>query len=339
MNGIAKIIYDTYKGNIPTKFASVSKSEREEAIRKEILSALGIENFERKAFRRAWRENRVKVYAIIEEVANQVMVDGDYQKSAFFNQFVDVKNLALGDSGEFYVEGKNELIVSEFSGSHFDLRRQRIDGGETFAPKMRDYGIKVYEYFERILSGRASIEELVVLLYEAIEKKLSEMAEATFMVAMQKLPTPFKVGGNYDEDAILEMLAHLEATNGEKPVLVGTKMALRKLQGIVGGEWSDAMKGERNANYILPVWNSYSCMEIAQGHKMGTFEFTMDNNKVYAISGSNTKLVKMILEGDTEVKEISDGTDNADRSLETAVTFKAGVAVVYNKMIGEISLA
>lgn len=339
MNGIAKIIYDTYKGNIPTKFASVSKSERDEAIRKEIFEALGIEKFERKAFRKAWRENKNKVYAIIEEVANQVMIDGEYQKSAFFNQFVEIKNYALGDTGEFYVEGKNELIVQEFSGSHFDLRRQRIDAGQSFRVGMKDYGIKVYEYFERILSGRASIEELVVLLYEAIEKKLAEMAEATFMSAMTKLPTPFKVGGSYDEDAILEMLAHLEAINGEKPVLVGTKMALRKLQGIVGGEWSDAMKQNRNDALILPVWNSYSCMEIAQGHKVGTFEFSMDNNKVYAISGSNTKIVKMVLEGDTEVKEISDGTDNADRSLETAVTFKAGVAVAYNKMIGEISLA
>ena len=339
MNGIAKIIYDTYKGNIPTKFASVSKSERDEAIRKEIFEALGIEGYERKAFRRAWRENKNKVYAIIEEVVNQVMVDGEYQKSAFFNQFVEIKNYALGDTGEFYVEGKNELIVQEFSGSHFDLRRQRIDAGQSFTVGMRDYGIKVYEYFERILSGRASIEELVVLLYEAIEKKLAEMAEATFMSAMTKLPATFKVSGNYDEENILEMLAHLEAVNGEKPILVGPKMALRKLQGIVGGEWSDGMKQTRNEALVLPVWNSYSCMEIAQGHKLGTFEFTMDNNKVYAISGSNTKIVKMVLEGDTEVKEISDGTDNADRSLETAVTFKAGVAVAYNKMIGEIALA
>lgn len=339
MNGIAKIIYDTYKGNIPTKYASVSKSERDEAIRKELLNALGIEKFERKAFRRAWAKNKHEVYAVIEEVVNQVMVDGEYQKSAFFNQFVEVKNLALGDTNEFYVEGKNELIVSEFSGSHFDLRRQRIDAGQTFPVAVRDYGIKVYEYFERILSGRASIENLVTLLYEAIDKKLSEIAESTFMVAMEKLPTPFKVGGNYDEDAILEMLAHLEATNGEKPILVGTKMALRKLQGIVGGEWSDGMKETRNNALVLPVWNSYTCMEIAQGHKIGSFEFTMPNNKVYAISGSNTKLVKMVLEGDTLVKEISDGTDNADMSLETAVIFKAGVAVAYNKMIGEISLA
>lgn len=339
MSAIAKILYDVHKGNIPTQYTSVSKAERDEAIRKEIFSVLGIEEFERKAFRRAWRENKNKVYAIIEELANQVMVDGEFQKSAFYNQFVEVKNLALGDTNEFYVEGKNELIVSEFSGSHFDLRRQRIDAGDKFSIGMKDYGIKVYEYFERVLSGRASIEKLVALLMEAIEKKLAEIAESTFMTAMNSLPTELKVAGPYNEEAILEKLAHLEATNGEKPVLVGTKMAIRKLQGVVGGEWSDNMRETRNNNMVLPVWNGYSCVEIAQGHKIGTFDFTMPTNKVYAICGSDTKIVKMVLEGDTLVKEISDGTQNADMSLETAMTFKAGVAVAYNKMIAELSFA
>lgn len=336
---LAKIIYDTYKNEIPTKYASVSKSEREEAIRAELLNVLGIEKFEKKAFRQAWRENKHKVYNIIEEVANQVMIDGEYQKNAFFNNFVEVRNLALGDKPEFYVEGANELIVSEFSGSHFDLRRQRVDVGQSFTPSMRDFGIKVYEYYERVASGRASIDKLVSLIAEAIDKKLAELAQATFAVAMEKLPSAFKFSGTYDEDAILTLLAHLEASNGEKPVLVGTKTAIRKLQGVIDTNYSDGMKDAINNNGILPVWNGYNCMEVAQGHKVGTLDFTMPIDKVWAVCGNDTKVVQLLLEGDTEVKEISDGTQNADRSLETAVTFKAGCAVIYNKMIGEISLA
>jgi len=338
MNDLVKIIYDTYKGDIPSKYSSVSNSEREEAIRVELLKALGLEEFEKKAFRKAWRENKNKVYAIIEEVANQIMIDGEYQKNAFFNQFVEVRNLSLGDKPEFYVEGRNELIVSEFSGSHFDLRRQRVDVGQSFTPSMKDFGIKVYEFYERVLSGRASIDKLVSLIAEAIDKKLAEIAQATFTVAMEKLPTTFRVAGTYDEDELLTMLAHLEATNGEKPILVGVATAIRKLQGVVDVKYSDKMKDQRNEEFILPVWNGYTCMEVAQGHKIGTFDFTMPINKIYAICGNNTKVVQMILEGDTEVKEISDGTDNADRTLETAVTFKAGCSVAYNKMIGTIEL-
>lgn len=338
MKNLSKIIYDTYKGEIPEKYSKVSKSEREEAIRIELFSVLGIDKYEKKSFRRAWKKNKNEVYEIIEELANQVMIDGEYKRSTFYDQFVEVRNEALGDKPEFYVEGQNELIVSEFSGSHFDLRRTRIDVGQSFSPEMRDYGVKVYEYFERVASGRASIETLVTLVIEGIDKKLKAIGEATFAVAIEKLPITFKVSGSYSEDNILTMLSHLEATNGAKPILVGANTAIRKLQGTVDVKWSDNMKDERNKNMIVPVWNGYTCLELEQGHKIGTFEFTMPTNKVYAICGNDTKIVKLLLEGDTEVKEISDGTDNADRSLETAITFKAGAAVAYNKMIGEIAL-
>lgn len=338
MHNIAQLIYDSYKGNIPTQYTSVSKSDREDAIRKELFKVLGIEKFTKKGFRRAFRDKKNDCYAIIEDVANQVMKDGEYQKSTFFNQFVEVKNLDLGDTNEYYVEGVNELEFAEFSGSHFDLRRTRLDVGSSFAPEMKDYGIKVYEYFERIASGRADLGKLITLIADALEKKLASIAQATFAVALSNLPDEFTVGGSYAEAEILEMLAHLEASNGAKPELVGTSTALRQLQGITTVPLSDGMRDTINNIGFLPVWNGYKCMELSQGHKIGTFEFTMDAKKIYAVTGGD-KLVKLTLEGDTEVKEISDGTTNADRSMEQTVAFKAGCGVAYNKMIGTIDLA
>lgn len=338
MNNIAKLIYDSYKGNIPTAYANVSKEDRENAIREELFKVLGIEKFEKKAFRKAWRDKKNEVYAIIEEIGDQIMVNGDYQKDTFFNQFVETKNLSLGDKNEFYVEGQLALEFAEFSGSHWDLRRTRVESGATFQVEMKDYGIKIYEYFERVASGRTDMAHLVTLIGEAMEKKLSELAQATFVSAIDTLPSTFKVSGSYNEDAILTMLAHLEATNGVKPVLVGTATAIRKLQGVVDVKWSDDMKNQLNKTGKVPVWNGYTCMEIAQGHKIGTFEFTMNTNEIFALSGDD-KLVKLTLEGETEVKEVSDGTTNADRSMEQTVVFKAGCAVAYNRMIGHIALA
>lgn len=339
MKDLAKIIYDTYKGEIPEKYSKASKSEREEAIRTEIFGVLGITKYEKKAFRKAWRKHKNEVYEIIEELANQVMVDGEYQKSAFYEKFVEVRNLALGDTAEFYVEGQNELIVSEFSGSHFDLRRTRVDVGQSFTPEMKDYGVKVFEYFERILSGRASIETLITHIVNAVDEKLKALGEATFMSAVENLPVTFKISGTYDEGAILTKLAHVEASNKAKPTLVGTATALAKLQGKIDvAVWSEKMKDDKNSKGFIPVWNGYECLEISQGHKLGTFDFTMSPTKVYGVCG-DTKIVKLLLEGDTESKEISDGTDNADRSLENAISFKAGAAVAYNKMLLEIDLA
>jgi hypothetical protein len=121
-NKISKIIYDTYRGAdyIPKKFAEMDKASRENAIRKEIFQVLGIEEFEKKTFRRAFRLHEAEVFNIVEELADQVMIDGEYKKNAFFNQFVEIKNLALGDKNEFYVKAINQLEVAEFSGNHWD---------------------------------------------------------------------------------------------------------------------------------------------------------------------------------------------------------------------------
>lgn len=339
MNNIAKLIYDSYKGNIPEKYAHVSKEARERAIKDEFFSVLGIENYEsRTQFRRAWKKHKEEVYEIIEDVAIQTLLNGDYQKNLFFNQFVEIKNNVLGDKNEFYVEGVNQLEFVEFSGNHFDVRRQRVDVGSSFTTEIRDYGIKIYEYFERVVSGRSDFASIVIGITDALERKLSDIAYATFSISISNLPASFKVTGSYSNDDILIMLSHVQASNGVKPVLVGTSTALAKLQGKATIPVSDNMADKKNTLGYLDVWNGYTCMEISQGHKIGTFDFTMDNNKVYALTGDD-KLVKLYLEGDVEVKEVNDGTTNADRSIEQDIIFKAGCAVAYNKMIGYIEVA
>ncbi len=98
------------------------------------------------------------------------------------------------------------------------------------------------------------------------------------------------------------------------------------------------MANEKNNYGFMATWQGYPCLEIAQGHKVGTFNFTMDNNKLYALVG-DCKLVKIYLEGETEVKEVSDGTTNADRSVDYTLQFKAGSSVAYSNMVASIELS
>jgi hypothetical protein len=339
-NKIAKIIYDTYRGNdyIPTEFAKMDKTTREDAIRKKIFDMLGLQEFEQKTFRRAFRAHKAEVFNVIEELADQIMIDGTYQKNAFFNQFVEIKNLALGDKNEFYAEGANRLEVAKFSGNHFDLKRRRLDVGQVFSVDTDYYGIKVYEEFERIMSGRADFAKLIAYIIDAVNLKLADIVYATFNTALSNLPAEFQAVGTYNQDAILQVLQHVQASNQTKPVIVGTSIGLAKLQDKSNLPMSNNMADERNQNGFLQVWNGYACMEIAQGQKLGSFDFTMDNDKLYVLIGGD-KLVKMVLEGDTIVKETADGQTNADRTTEYTLEFKAGVAVSYSNMIGYLEIA
>lgn len=337
MSGLAKVIYNVYKNNIPTEYVDMSGADRDEAIRKEIFKILGLESYSRKEFRQAWRQHKNEVYNLIEELCDQVMVDGEAIRDAFFNQFVETRNLALGDKNEFYVEGENELELVEFSGSHFDLRRTRIDVGQNFSVGVKNYGIKVYEYFERVMAGRCDFAKLVELIAVAINKKMAELARETMTAALANLPAVYNHNGSYNEDAIMQLIAHVEAATGEAPRLVGTKTAIRRLQGVVDTKWSNDMKNERNQNGFITTWNGYSCVELQQSHAKGNETFLMPDDTIYVLTG-NDKPVKMVFEGDTEVKEISDGVTNADRTVEQVVTLKMGASVIYNKMLGVIKI-
>ena len=335
--GLGKLIYDSAKNRVPMEYSEYSVEDREQAIREKLFEVLEISQYEKKSFRKAMRKHKVEVFEIIEEIIDNVLANGDYQKNAFYNQFVEVRNLALGDENLFYIEGEKKLEVAEFSGSHWDLKRERFDVGESFKVGMKDYGVKVYEYAERIAAGRVDYAKIVAEVAKAVDRKMNELAQATFVKAVEKVPAAFKASGSFDEETIIEVAQHVEAANGQKPILVGTRLALRKLQGITDVV-SDNMIDDKNRAGLLPVWQGYACMEVAQGHKAGSLEFTMPNDKVYVIAG-NDRPVKLVLEGDTEVKEVADEFTNADGSLEQTVRFRAGVAVVYGGVIGEITLA
>lgn len=341
MNNISQLIYDSYKGQIPEKYAKLDKSLRENKIREKIYEALEMEyseKFDKKAFRQSFRENKNKVFRIIEDIADQVMIDGEYKKNEFINEFVEIKNLALGDKNEFYVDVKNQLEVAEFSGSHWDLKRRRVDVGNTFSVEMRDYGVKVYEEFERIMSGRADFAKLVEFVIAAVDKKIAEVAQATFAQAIENLPTEFNISGDYNKAKILSVIAHVEASTGVKPILVGTSLALGSMQDVTVTQVSNEMANERNTNGIMKNWFGYSCLELAQGHKVGTFEFTMSDNDIYVLTGGD-KLVKVCLEGESIVKETADGTTNADMTSEYTLQFKMGSCVAYSNMVGRIQLS
>ena len=335
MNEIAKLIIDNYNNDLPTQFSAKTKAERDEMIRQEMLDVLGMTKFDAMSFRKAMRNpvTNVKVFEIIENVITEGIIKGTY-KNAFFDQFVETKTIDAGDINEFYVEPRHQLVAAEFSGSHFDLKRQRIDVGQSFSVEMRDFGIKVYEYLERVLASRCDFVTLVNLLQEAVDRKLREISYTTFEALLNRLPEQWTVSGSLDEAEILEVCAHIEADAGEV-TFVGTKIALNKLQGKVALPASDAMKDERNQKGYVSLWNGYRCIELEQVHKQGTFDFLMSNDEIYLIAG-DTKPVKMAVTSGL-INETS-GYQNHDMSMEYTYTFQAGVSVVLDKAIGKITL-
>lgn len=90
-------------------------------IRDKFNQILGLATgFSAKDFRQAWRAHRPEVYNIIEDTILDKLVTG-WPDDPFFMNYVEQKNLALGDKNEFYVEDNSLLQVSKFAGNHHDI--------------------------------------------------------------------------------------------------------------------------------------------------------------------------------------------------------------------------
>lgn len=120
----------------------VSKKEANDKIREVFREVLGIdETASKKEIRKAIRRHKVDIYEVTEELVPNLLKTG-WQDNPFFMEYVEYKSGADGDANEYYVEDETILTVSELSGNHHDLIRQRLGEGQTFAVKTSWYGVK-----------------------------------------------------------------------------------------------------------------------------------------------------------------------------------------------------
>lgn len=336
---LTKLLLDNYRGTgaVATEFSTMSKEEKDAKIRQAFFEVLGTDSIKDEVhLAKLLRGKGVEVFEIIENVITEGMIKGDY-KNVFFDQFVEEHVLDLGDENVFYIEGKNELEVAKIAGDGATVDRQRIDAGHTLTVDMDTYGIAVYEYLVRALTGRTDFAKLVALLNEAVEKSIKEQTYVAAQALLTRLPEKWTHSGSYDEEKILEVIQHVEADADSKPQLVGTSVALAKLQG-KQALVSDSMKEERNRNGFVSVWNGYTCLPIEQVRKAGTEdEFIFSNDEVYVMAGQE-KPIKLTLRSGL-IDPNASGVRFQDRSMNFQYEYDLGVAVVTAGALGKITLA
>lgn len=133
-----ELLLDAARGEVK----EYSAKEANQKIVEKFRAALGVEPTDRpQAVRRAIRANKDLVFTLIEETIEEMIVTG-WMENPFFMQFVETKNLALGDENDFYVEDDSILSVSKVSGNHHNMIRQRLGAGRHFSVAGEWYGLK-----------------------------------------------------------------------------------------------------------------------------------------------------------------------------------------------------
>ena len=347
---VARLLIDNAKGKVvlPANFSEQGMVTPEEAISNAFFSIMGLEkgkatvNDIQLAFRR--EEVRLGVFAIVEEVIREGILTESW-RNPFLDQFVESRSQTRGDSTEFYIEAKNELHVSRISkDGKVSLDRQRFDEGHSLTVEVQTYGIKVYEHLARIMLGRADWGTLVAHLNAAVERFIQEKVYAEFAAIVTRIPAAFKVSGATKAD-ILKAVRNVQLVSGAQQVmLVGTGLALSALEGVDVVTPTEAMRNQLHEVGALRVFHGIPLVELPQAIK----GYALDNSKkevgqllvsdevIYILPNNIGKPIKMIVE--PELIDINESGVRVDDTIEFAVRFSFGLAVLTGRALGVIEL-
>ena len=122
---------------------------------------------------------------------------------------------------------------------------------------------------------------------------------------------------------------------------MGTKTALSKLTALADTDWiSASMKEERHTTGRLGIWEGVRLVEIPQSFAPNdTTTKLVDNNKLLVMPVADNKFIKIYDEGEAQVKEVSDGNTNVDKTIEYEYQQKMGVAVIVNRKFGTYTIS
>lgn len=315
---------------------SVSKEEANSKIVEVFQGVLGLTKDSRPAdVRRAIRRNQALVFDIIEETIENLLVTG-WGNDPFFQKYVDQRNLALGDKNEFYSEDDSILSVMRVSGNHHDIIRQRLGAGTVQSISTYWCAVKVYAEFERVVTGAEEFAKFVNKMYDAYDRYVKNALYDAMVGYSTDLTGQFKKTGTVTAENLNALCDLVSTATGCPVMIMGTKTALSKVIALQNAQYiSDAMKDEHYRTGTLGMWEGKELVEIPQVFEKGKVgAYKIDNTLIWVMPSADLKFLKLVNEGDTQLRAITDKDENMDMTYEQEIQTKLGVAVMLNSAFG-----
>lgn len=334
INDIVKLAVDAYKGNVE----KYSVSQSQDILHKALVTA---NNGKTTLNYKDIRDGKCNgLFTLIEETLSATVIEG-LQGDEYFNALVDFRNVAEGDSPIFTVEDNNLFVVADAADGTQGIRRQRLGGVTEATIPTTLKVVRIYEELNRVLSGRVDFNRFIDNVAKSFRQRLLNDIYTLWSGATAEQlggATYFPTAGAYSEDALLELIAHVEAAaGGKQATIVGTKKALRNLkESIVSDEAKDEL---HNFGYVGKFYGS-PVVATPQRHKAGSTEFVLDDSVLTIIAGDD-KPIKVVYEGDPIVL-MGDPMSNADFTQEYLYGEKYGMGIVLagnNTGIGRYEIA
>ena len=335
MNGTKNLDFQTTTTDENGNVVSLSFAEKGDklnsAMKREIMRVAGIQNFE--AFPiETWASHptlKWATFAVISAMVDMVLPETIIDSIGIYS---DVRTIGWGDNAAFDVEPRDLFTVSKAGRSKrvTELKKQ-FKGQVTITPEPRE--MSVFVSLMKVLAGKESLAEAVVKMTRSFETALAYDVYSAMTTQMGIIDatavTGLRVAG-YTQEEFVRLSQTVAAWNGgAKPIVIGTQLALAKIL-------------PANANYRYEIDSDYvklgylrnfqgtDIMVLPQIADYATpFGLKLDNTKLWFVSPSSQKIVKVVLEGNA-LSYTSDTYANANL-IQTSTLIKSwGMGIATN---------
>ena len=299
------------------------------ALQKEILRKAGITDISQFPLE-TWAAHPVLrwasyavVSALVDMILPQTLIDT-------IGMYTDVKSIGWGDSASFNITARDLFVVSKVGRQKrtTELRKQ-YEGQVNWIPEPRQVAVSVSLY--RVLSGQENLAEFVAKCVRSMESQVTIDVYNTFATAMGAISNTASTGlrvAGYSQAEFVRLSQTVQAYNGgAKPLAIGTQAALASIL-------------PADANYRYDLDSEYVKMGFIRNFQQtdvlmlpqvadweSPFGLKLADNRIWIVSPSVNKLVKLVLEGSTQAYQ-SDVYQNADltQNANLQKSWAAGIA-------------
>ena len=278
-----------------------------------------------------YRENKNLIFAVIEEVLDDVLPKRVIEQ---YDQFAEVRTFAQGDKPIFRRKTNSRTRAKQFitrvglAGIYevFKLGKQE----ESFEVRTSAIGGAAQIGFEEFLDGRVDFAEVTAIVMEGMDELIYKEVAAALKASVYQLPPANYVAFNGFDEKEFDRLLVIASAYGEPTIYCTYEFAVKMIPQ-EAWRYTDRMKEELWANGRLQSYKGKRVVILEQGFEDETNERkVIDPGYAWIIpTGADTKPVKIAFEGNTIVDEYT----NYDRSREIQVYKKVGVVAMLTNNI------
>ena len=270
-----------------------------------------------------YRENKTKVYSLVETLLDGILPTKVLQRYA---DFAETQTFAQGTKPVF-IRKTGKMRAKQFITKVGLAGRYEVFalGEKSFEVATSAIGGAAAIGFEEFLDGRVDWAELVNIVLEGMDELILREIAKALMASIEQLPAANRVAATGFDETGMDRLVSVVSAYGT-PVIYCTREFAVKMVPKEG--WiSDNMRDERWANGFLANYKGVRVVLLPQSFEDET-NATKVINPGYAWvmpTGSSEKPVKIAFEGSAHMREV----ENDDWSREMQVYQKVGVGVMF----------